>query len=50
MAVNTGLTDAPELMNSDPYGDGWICEIAPGDPHGVDSLLDAAGYRQLTEG
>jgi len=50
VAVNTGLTDAPELMNSDPYGDGWICEIAPSDPSTVDALLDAAAYRQLTEG
>ncbi len=50
VAVNTGLTDAPELMNSDPYGAGWICEIAPIDPAAVDALLDAAGYRQLTEG
>ncbi len=50
MAVNARLRDAPELMNSDPYGEGWICEIAPGDPGAVDALLDAAGYRQLTEG
>jgi glycine cleavage system H protein len=50
VAVNTGLMDAPELMNSDPYGDGWICEIAPGDPAAVDGLLDAAAYRQLTDG
>ena len=50
VAVNAGLTDAPELLNSDPYGDGWICEIAPADPSAVDALLDAAGYRQLTEG
>jgi len=50
VAVNTGLMDAPELMNGDPYGDGWICEIAPTDPAAVDALLDAAGYRQLTEG
>ena len=50
VAVNTGLTDAPELMNSDPYGDGWICEITPVDPSAVDGLLDAAGYRQLIEG
>jgi len=50
VAVNTGLMDAPELMNSDPYGDGWICEIAPTDPAATDGLLDAAGYRQLTEG
>jgi glycine cleavage system H protein len=50
VAVNSGLMDAPELMNSDPYGEGWICEIAPSDPRAVDGLLDAAGYRQLTEG
>jgi glycine cleavage system H protein len=50
VAVNTGLTEAPELMNSDPYGDGWICEITPSDIGAVDQLLDAAGYRQLTEG
>jgi len=50
VAVNTGLMDAPELMNSDPYGEGWICEIAPSEPGAVDGLLDAAGYRQLTEG
>jgi len=50
VAVNTGLADAPELMNSDPYGGGWLCEIAPSDPAAVDGLLDAAGYRQLTEG
>ncbi len=50
VAVNTVLADAPERMNSDPYGDGWICEIVPGDPTAVEALLDAAGYRQLTEG
>lgn len=50
VAVNSGLADAPELLNSDPYGDGWICEIVPTDPAAVEALLDAAGYRQLTEG
>ena len=50
VAVNEALTDAPEQLNSDPYGEGWICEIAPGDPSAVDALLDAAAYRQLTEG
>ena len=50
VAVNSLLADAPEQLNADPYGDGWICEIAPGDPTAVDALLDAAGYRQLTEG
>jgi glycine cleavage system H protein len=50
VAVNTSLADAPEQLNADPYGEGWICEIVPSDPSAVDSLLDAAGYRQLTEG
>ena len=50
VAVNTSLTDTPEQMNADPYGEGWICEIAPSDPSTVDALLDAAAYRQLTEG
>jgi glycine cleavage system H protein len=50
VAVNAMLSDAPERLNADPYGDGWICEIAPSDPSAVDALLDAAAYRQLTEG
>jgi glycine cleavage system H protein len=50
VAVNDGLTDAPELVNGDPYGEGWICEIVPADPAATGALLDAAGYRQLTEG
>lgn len=49
VAVNTALADAPERLNTDPYGDGWICEIAPTDPAGVGELLDAAAYRRLTE-
>ncbi len=50
VAVNDALSDAPERLNADPYGDGWICEIAPSDPTAVDALLDATAYRQLTEG
>lgn len=50
VAVNPLLGDAPEQLNADPYGDGWICEIVPADPTAVDTLLDAAAYRQLTEG
>ncbi len=49
VAVNTGLTNAPETLNADPYGDGWICEIVAADPSAIESLLDASGYRQLTE-
>lgn len=49
-AVNDALTDAPETINQDPYGEGWICEIeldAGADPGG---LLDAATYAELTAG
>ncbi len=46
-AVNGALADAPERLNSDPYGEGWICEIRVGGPEATAGLLDAAGYRQL---
>jgi glycine cleavage system H protein len=48
VAVNEGLTETPELMNQDPYGEGWICELelAPGAE--APDLLDAAGYGDLT--
>ena len=48
VAVNQALTDAPERLNEDPYGEGWICEILPADPSSVGGLLDAEAYRQLT--
>ncbi|HEY9559076.1 MAG TPA: glycine cleavage system protein GcvH [Acidimicrobiales bacterium] len=48
--VNSDLGDAPERLNEDPYGEGWICLITLDDPSQVDGLLDAAGYRALVEG
>ena len=45
--VNAALADAPERLNADPYGEGWICVIEPSDPGALDALLDAAGYRDL---
>jgi glycine cleavage system H protein len=48
VSVNHGLTEAPEQLNQDPYGDGWICEIIPADPASLEGLLDAGAYRQLT--
>jgi glycine cleavage system H protein len=50
VAVNGALADAPERLNADPYGEGWICEIVPADAAEVEALLDASGYRQLTDG
>jgi glycine cleavage system H protein len=48
--VNTDLGDAPQQMNEDPYGEGWLCVIQPEDPIDESTLLDAAAYRELTEG
>jgi glycine cleavage system H protein len=47
---NEALQSRPELVNSDPYGEGWIIEIAPADAGAVDGLLDAAAYEKLTAG
>jgi glycine cleavage system H protein len=47
--TNPALTDTPELVNSDPYGDGWMFVVEMSDPAELGALLDAAGYRQLTE-
>jgi glycine cleavage system H protein len=50
IAVNDDLLDAPERLNEDPYGEGWIFVIQLDDPASLDGLLDAAGYRALVEG
>jgi glycine cleavage system H protein len=50
VAVNAALQSAPELINSDPYGEGWLVEIKPTDPSAVDALLDAKAYGELTAG
>jgi glycine cleavage system H protein len=50
VAVNSDLADAPERLNDDPYGEGWICVIEPDDPAELDGLLDVEGYRRLIEG
>ena len=48
--VNEALEGQPELLNSDPYGEGWICRIEFSDASQLDDLLDADAYRTLTEG
>ncbi|MGZ4729508.1 MAG: glycine cleavage system protein H, partial [Acidimicrobiales bacterium] len=50
VAVNADLADAPERLNDDPYGEGWICVIQPDDPTQVDALLDAQAYSALIGG
>ena len=44
IAVNGGLKDAPENVNSDPYGNGWMIEIEPNDKSEMDDLMDVAAY------
>ena len=47
VARNDALEDSPELVNVDPYGEGWLIEIKPADTSAMDSLLGAADYRVL---
>jgi glycine cleavage system H protein len=47
--VNVELADAPQRLNEDPYGTGWICTIELSSPATLDDLLDAAAYSTLIE-
>ena len=44
--ANEALKEAPETVNADPYGDGWLVKIRLADPSEADGLMDAAAYRQ----
>ncbi len=47
---NEGLEDEPELVNKDPYGDGWMIKVAISDASQLDDLLDAGAYEALIKG
>jgi glycine cleavage system H protein len=47
--VNRELADAPQRLNEDPYGEGWICVVDPADPTAYESLMDADAYRTLIQ-
>ena len=49
LEVNTRVVDAPETVNEDPYGDGWLVRIRLSDPGESATLLDAAGYRDTLD-
>jgi glycine cleavage system H protein len=49
-SINDALADRPQLLNDDPYGEGWLIEIEAADAGEFDALLDAEAYRLLTEG
>ena len=48
-AVNEALDGTPEMVNSDPYGDGWLFELVPTDGSAIDGLMDAAAYQASVE-
>ena len=48
--VNDSLADTPEIINSDPYGEGWMVKYEISDPSEVETLLDAAAYEKYCEG
>ena len=46
-AINEALEDGPEIVNQDPYGDGWFFQIAPDDETQLEDLLNAEAYAEL---
>jgi glycine cleavage system H protein len=50
LAVNDKVEGAPELVNSDPYGDGWLVKVRLSDPSELDGLMDEAAYRSYLQG
>ncbi len=50
VAVNNAVADSPELINSDPYGEGWLIEIRLEDPTALEALLEAEAYDALIKG
>jgi glycine cleavage system H protein len=49
LEVNAALSDNPERINEDPYGEGWLVKVRLSDPSEAESLLDAAAYQQLLQ-
>jgi glycine cleavage system H protein len=47
VAVNQAVSEKPELINEDPYGDGWLVRVKLSDPSEVDELMDSAAYRAM---
>lgn len=47
LEINSALEEQPELVNKDPYGEGWIIKIKMSDPAELESLMDAEAYKQI---
>ena len=50
IAVNSAVTDRPEIVNEDPYGEGWLVRVKLSDPAELDDLLDEPAYREYLGG
>jgi glycine cleavage system H protein len=50
LAANDALTDTPDLVNKQPYGDGWMIKIKPADREELDNLMDASAYDSYVQG
>ena len=50
VTANGKLEDSPELVNSDPYGEGWLFRLIPSDAAQIEGLMDAGAYAELREG
>ena len=50
LEFNDALEDEPELVNKDPYGEGWLIKMKPADPKAVEDLLDAEAYKAVVNG
>jgi glycine cleavage system H protein len=50
IAVNEELSENPERINEDPYGEGWLVKVKLSDPSEADALMDAAAYQELLAG
>ena len=49
LEVNQAVLDSPELLNNDPYGEGWLIKISVSDVSELDSLLDSEGYKEIAK-
>ena len=49
IAINDALEESPEIINTDPYGEGWFYKLKPSDRADLDELLDAEGYAEVCE-
>ncbi len=50
LAINTALEESPELVNNEPYGQGWMIELQPGDQKEIDGLLTQQAYLEMLKG